>query len=152
MCAYDKVVNISIMSYQNKKRRGECYLMAKVPQVPIPAVYGFLCYWDRHIMLLSIFNSIFSPCNIPFPPRSHNIQLWIQSKEGELKANLITQNSKPDCVRQKIETQRVINLQLNHETCLIISFSCASMRDSISSYFFGNIHHGLFFEYIIIKT
>lgn len=94
----------SVTAWENSKRRDECYLMAKVPQVPVPAVDGFLGYWDRHIMLLSILDSIFSPCNIPFSPRSHNIQLGIQSKECQLKANLIHEIPSDICVSWKTMT------------------------------------------------
>lgn len=62
--------------------------MAEMPQIPVSAVDRFLCHWNRDIMLFSIFNRIFSSCYFPFPPRSNNIEFRIQSKEGELKADL----------------------------------------------------------------
>lgn len=39
-------------------------------------------------MLFSVFYSIFSSRYFPFPPRSNNIELGVQSKKGELKSDL----------------------------------------------------------------
>lgn len=143
--------------------------MAKMPQIAITTVNTLFCDRHRHVELLRIFYCIFTSFDVPLPPWRHYLQFRVESKEGQLKANLrhsrfrqtLAEHSKelahvkelPQLfvlvsILQKLQ-QSVRNTQ---STCyhLIIAFSCASMGDSISSDFPGNIYHGLYFFQSVI--
>jgi hypothetical protein len=62
--------------------------VADVPQVAILTVNFFLCgfYWD--VVLLGIFNGILPSFDVPLSPWCNNRQLWVESKERQLKPHL----------------------------------------------------------------
>jgi hypothetical protein len=62
--------------------------MTDVPHVAILTVTFFLCgfYWD--VVVLGIFNGILPSFDIPLSPWCHNRQLWVESKESQLKPHL----------------------------------------------------------------
>lgn len=62
--------------------------MAKMPEVAVTAINGFLCDWYRNIVFLCVLNSIFPAGYIPLPPRCDHLQFGVQRKECQLKPHL----------------------------------------------------------------